>query len=74
MTVQLWYQSSDVMPGGFYATYNTADEALAQAIADIHVGRVPGPDRIVAEDGSVVDRKTILEAATPTVDVPPAVE
>lgn len=64
MSVALWFAPSTRYPGGFRSNYNSLEEALAQAVSDIAVGREPGPVRIEAEDGSILaDAKSFKDAA-----------
>lgn len=61
MAVELWYAPSTRYPGGFKATFNTRDEALAQAAHDLAILRGPAPVRI--EDGTSVESvRDALEA------------
>lgn len=65
MTVDLWYKPAIRFPGGFRSTFNSYEEAMSQAVADIESGRSPAPDRIVDENGAVLaDSATIDAAAT----------
>lgn len=62
MSVSLWFQPNDLYPGGFRSTFATADEATAQAVADLHANRTPGPDRIVDDEtGSVLTDRAALD-------------
>jgi hypothetical protein len=57
MTVKLWYKPSLRYTGGHAATYNTVEEAVAQAEADIGRNREPAPDRVVDEEtGDIVEQ------------------
>ncbi len=53
MSVELWFAPSTRFPGGHKAIYNTREEALAQAAADIACERTPAPVRI--EDGDKIE-------------------
>lgn len=52
MSVELWFAPTYRNPGGHRSTFNTLDEALAQARSDIESGREPAPVRV--EDGGRV--------------------
>lgn len=54
MPVTLWYSGDPLsnFPAGYQAVFNTVDEAVAQAVADIASGHAAMPDRVVTEDGT----------------------
>lgn len=66
MSVSLWFSGTEVLPGGFSSNYNTVEEALNQAVADVASERVPQPDRIVAEDGTILHDYPSICAAVST--------
>lgn len=61
--VDLWFRGNEANPGGFRSTFETADEAIAQAADDIRNQREPGPDRVVDGDSVVADRAALEQAA-----------
>lgn len=63
MSVDLWFAPSTRYPGGFRSTFATADEALAQALADLGTNRQPAPVRIEDEHGAILaDASTFRDA------------
>lgn len=62
--VRLWYDANALLPAGYSVAYNTLDEALAQAAADIQTSREPQPIRVEDESrGILADRQALLDAS-----------
>lgn len=67
MTVKLWYAPlGDIYPGGFCSVHTNEETAMSQAIADSQADKVPAPDRIVDEDGSILADGAQIRAAAST--------